>query len=96
MPEQRVSHCSGPFTCVVYLGPLFGPVFVVGGGHRVLMGGGGCRVLMGDGRGRVLIGGGGGCVLTWSCHCVTVLLVVARVTCQLLKLFRLHAIYNAV
>ena len=58
--------------------------------------GGGCRVLMGDGGGCVLIGGGGGCVLTWSCHCVTVLLVVARVTCQLLKLFRLHAIYNAV
>ena len=48
---------------MVYLGPLFGPVFVVGG-HRVLMGGGGCHVLMGDGGGRVLIGGGGGCVLT--------------------------------
>ena len=65
-----------------------GPVVMVGGCGHVLMGGCGC--------GRVLIGGGGGCVLTWSCHCVAVLLVVARVTCQLLKLFRLHAIYNAV
>ena len=69
VPKQHVSRCSGPFTCVVYLGLLFGPVFVVGGGHRVLMGGGGCRVLMGHG-GRVLIGGGGGgCMLT---GCVTV------------------------
>ena len=69
VPEQRISRCLGPFMCVVYLGPLFGPVFVVGGGGRVLMGGGCGCVLMGDGRGRVLISGGGGCVLT---GCVTV------------------------
>ena len=50
---------------MVYLGPSFGPVFIVGGCGHVLMGGCGCgRVLMGDGRGCVLISGGGGCVLT--------------------------------